>query len=97
MNRFALTVKDENYIQKNALRAERRRKNYRKAVRKQHISNEVYGFSWYKNLHEFSKNKIHCSCLMCRYRSAWDPERKPVGDKKRIIAMQQDLNELESA
>ena len=44
---------------------------YRKAKRKQRITEEVYvywdGLShpYYDNLHQFSKNKIHCSCLMC--------------------------------
>lgn len=45
---------------------------YRKAKRKQRITEEVYpdgldGLShpYYDNLHQFSKNKIHCSCPIC--------------------------------
>ena len=41
----------------------------RKALRKRRISREIYGCSWankeweyYDNLHQFSKNKIHCCC-----------------------------------
>lgn len=38
----------------------------RKALRKKRLSKEVYwfpnGWEYYDNLHQFSKNKIHCSC-----------------------------------
>lgn len=37
-----------------------RRVSYLKAVRKQRIYPGYYG-----NLHQYSKNKIHCSCPMC--------------------------------
>lgn len=44
----------------------------RKALRKRRISKEVYSNSYankdweyYDNLHQFSKNKIHCSCPCC--------------------------------
>ena len=56
-------------------RAWRRYKNYTKAKRKQRIDLAVSGYywqwycndgyGWYKNLHQYSKNKIHCSCAMC--------------------------------
>lgn len=62
-------------------RAWRRYKNYTKAKRKREIdfydyywvfhrpSNNPLDFSsksgWYDNLHQYSKNKIHCSCPMC--------------------------------
>lgn len=43
----------------------------RKALRKRRLAREIY-HSWgkseweyYDNLHQFSKNKIHCSCPMC--------------------------------
>lgn len=43
----------------------------RKALRKRRLAREIY-HSWgnseweyYDNLHQFSKNKIHCSCSMC--------------------------------
>lgn len=46
----------------------RRKKDFSKAKRKKSIDIELS--SWnnilcYKNLHEYSKNKIHCSCAMC--------------------------------
>lgn len=46
----------------------------RKALRKRRIAREIYhnwsnsfGEEWeyYDNLHQYSKNKIHCSCPMC--------------------------------
>lgn len=44
---------------------------WRHAIRKRRISKEIYGCSWankeweyYDHLHQFSKNKIHCSCPM---------------------------------
>lgn len=47
-------------------RAERRHKDWSKAKRKAKISKENFGFNLYDNLHEYSKNKIHCSCGLCR-------------------------------
>ena len=51
-------------------RAERRHKNIVKALRKRNITRTCYcagGLDWeyYDNLHQYSKNKIHCSCPMC--------------------------------
>ena len=49
-------------------RAWRRYKDYTKAKRKRNkdASTAWYGHLWYDNLHQYSKNKIHCSCPMCR-------------------------------
>lgn len=42
---------------------------WRHAIRKRRIAREVYsgepGWEYYPNLHQFSKNKIHCSCPLC--------------------------------
>ena len=53
-------------------RAWRRYKNYTKAKRKQRIDKECsyfyytwFGHGYYNNLHQYSKNKIHCSCPDC--------------------------------
>ena len=46
-------------------RADRRKMNTKKARRKQKIAKEVHNISWYDNLHEYSKGKIHCSCPIC--------------------------------
>ena len=41
----------------------------RKAIRKKRLAKEICwsppGWEYYDNLHQFSKNKIHCSCGMC--------------------------------
>lgn len=46
-------------------KAERRHKDFSKALRKKKICEEQYGFEYYDNLHQYSKNKIHCSCPLC--------------------------------
>ena len=50
-------------------RGNRRAKDISKARRKQKLAKELYFLgqdrNWYDNLHQFSKNKIHCSCGMC--------------------------------
>ena len=40
----------------------------RKALRKRRIAREIYPYmdrDYYDNLHQLSKNKIHCDCPMC--------------------------------
>lgn len=46
-------------------RAEKRHNDWKKAIRKKKIIN-AYGWDYYDNLHQYSKNKIHCSCPLCR-------------------------------
>ena len=48
--------------------AEKRHNDWTKAIRKQKIIQDVYRWpqGYYDNLHQYSKNKIHCSCPMCR-------------------------------
>ena len=53
---------------------ENRRVSILKALRKRRIDNDIYGFlnrehGYYNNLHQYSKNKIHCSCPMCSAKS----------------------------
>lgn len=57
---------------------------YRKAKRKQRITKEVYKWMqsfhpYYDNLHQFSKNKIHCSCPMCSAKTRNKKRRKNNG------------------
>ena len=42
-------------------RGDRRKQDFSKARRKQRMRSDYYG-----NLHQYSKNKIHCSCRLCR-------------------------------
>ncbi len=47
-------------------RAERRHNDWKKAIRKRNICLDSWDHSdWYDNLHQYSKNKIHCSCCLC--------------------------------
>ena len=84
---------EEITLEKNMTRAKRRKKNISKALRKQNISKTAYGFDWYKNLHQYSKNKIHCSCNLCRFRPVWDPDAKPISDIKKEMHMTALLND----
>ena len=49
--------------------AEKRHNDYKKAIRKRRIDRETkpsgWEHDWYDNLHQYSKNKIHCSCPLC--------------------------------
>ena len=56
-------------MNKSKSRAYNRDVSKRKALRKKRLAEEVYynGKEWpyYNNLHQYSKNKIHCSCPIC--------------------------------
>ena len=49
-----------------------RDRRYRREVAKQHINHrkkvckEIYNWPWYDNDNQYSKNKVFCSCGMCR-------------------------------
>ena len=58
-------------------RAYNRRMSYLKARRKQRIDKEKTASNdnlhlWYNNLHQYSKNKIHCSCPLCRAKTRFN-------------------------
>lgn len=50
----------------------KRTREYRRSVaethilRKKQISRHIYFFDWYDNDNQYSKNKVYCSCWMCR-------------------------------
>ena len=78
--------------------AEKRHNDWRKAIRKRNIVHEIYGWpeGWYDNLHQYSKNKIHCSCPLCRAKTSkrrmkvsYGPGGKnwSISDEKRIEEM----------
>lgn len=52
----------------------------RKALRKKRITEHYYwhrnGEPYYDNLHQYSKNKIHCSCPMCSQKTKNKGKRK---------------------
>lgn len=89
------------------LRSIRRKNDYKKAVRKRNIVLS-WGSDWsngyYDNLHQYSKNKIHCSCPLCRAKTSKIKMRKSCGsgrknwtmsDQKRIEEMRNELVEFQ--
>ena len=79
----------------------------RKALRKKHISDNFWphasDYPYYDNLHQYSKNKIHCSCPLCsqktknkgkRARKNYNPTHNyKASDLRKKVAM--DLQEEE--
>ena len=53
---------------KDSKKGKRRKIDYKKARRKARIdlARSCDGLPLYDNLHQYSKNKIHCSCQLCR-------------------------------
>lgn len=84
-------------------RAERRKNSYFKAKRKRNICLRKDGSDWYDNLHQYADNKIHCSCPMCRAKTAktklqtYGPAGKnwTIADKKKIQELENQLDEYQ--
>ena len=61
----------EDYTEKDRTRGNRRKQDYRKAIskrRKDVSRGETFNsHPWYSNLHQYAKNKIHCSCILCAF------------------------------
>lgn len=75
----------------------------RKALRKQRLAKALYHWGssdYYDNLHQYSKNKIHCSCPMCqrKTRNKGRRDRKnyapalnyKASDLRKVLAMDED-------
>ena len=91
--------------------AEKRHNDWRKAARKRYIVRHIYCWDndWFDNLHQYSKNKVHCSCGMCsRYSKTNNRGRKrhihgnyapsknwSLADTKRIEEMKEQIQELD--
>ena len=84
-------------------RAERRHNDWKKAIRKSNIAKKVIGLKngWYKHLHQYSKNKIHCSCGMCcaktnNKKGRYGPKYNPcMHDMKMNEKMKYDIEKYE--
>ena len=77
-------------------RAERRHNNVRKAERKKRIAREIYKWDYYDNLHQYSKNKIHCSCYLCSCKTR-DKKKKyaPTNkERRRMNEMDYEIKEI---
>jgi len=82
-------------------RGERRKINFLHAVRKKKIDRQYPlgdKYPMYNNLHQYSKNKIHCSCPDCRGRSTGHGdnsiEQLKISEQKKIHSMENQLNEI---
>ena len=82
-------------MEKKKRRALRRHNDWKKAIRKHRIVLKWGENGWYDNLHQYSKNKIHCSCPMCACKTRGITVRKsggpgenwPLRDSRRIQEM----------
>ena len=91
-------------------RAYNRYVSKRKALRKRRIAEEVYydgkEHPYYDNLHQYSKNKIHCSCPLCSTKTRNKGKRRykagnymrhlnyKTSELRRFIAMDQAIREI---
>ena len=85
----------------------------RKALRKRRIAEEVYyggkEHPYYDNLHQYSKNKIHCSCPCCSMKTRNKGHRRykagnynrnlnyKASELRRLLAMDEEEVEYEGA
>ena len=64
----------------------------RRALRKKRMTEHDYwhrnGEPYYDNLHQYSKNKIHCSCPMCASKTKTDGRKH--SEEVRILYMNED-------
>jgi len=87
--------------------AEKRHNDWKKAIRKRRIDRERNPNSndYYDNLHQYSKNKIHCSCPMCSAKTnnkhktgdrGWEPsENWSISDRRKIDEMNNQILDSE--
>ena len=74
-------------------RAYNRKASIRKALRKKHLAEDL-GLITYDNLHQYSKNKVHCSCPSCNPKTnAKGKSNLTHSDAKKMLDM--DLQEKE--
>ncbi len=90
-------------LSKDRTRAKRRKNSVKKAIRKRNLNRAIVNFYpfaiernlLYDNLHQYSKNKIHCSCKYCRFKNVYEPDRKTASDMKKIDAQNLKIKEYE--
>ena len=100
LNEVQILIRINYYNGSDAMRthAEKRHNDWKKAIRKRKIIRQ-YGFDYYDNLHQYSKNKIHCSCPLCACKTRGKTVKKTGGpgenwsikDEKRIEEMQDQI------
>lgn len=86
----------------------------RKALRKRRLADRIYrcwheddGWHYYNNLHQYSKNKIHCSCPACQTKTRNKGHRRykagnynrnlnyKASELRRLLAMDEEEMEYE--
>lgn len=82
---------------KESKRGDRRKIDYKKAKRKARIdlARSCDGLPLYDNLHQYSKNKIHCSCQLCRGKDCFGRHVTTEQEVKSRDEMLAELKELD--
>lgn len=83
---------------KESRKGNRRKTDYKKAKRKARINLATMACNTvplYDNLHQYSKNKIHCSCRLCRGKDYFGRHILTKQEKNRYNEMLVELQELE--
>ena len=82
---------------KESKRGDRRKIDYKKAKRKARIdlARSCDGLPLYDNLHQYSKNKIHCSCQLCRGKDCFGRHVTTEQEVKSHDEMLAELKELD--
>mgnify|MGYP004509966937 FL=1 len=85
-----ITLKDDK-------KGKRRKIDYKKARRKARIdlARSCDGLPLYDNLHQYSKNKIHCSCQLCRGKDCFGRHVTTEQEVKSRDEMLAELKELD--
>ena len=97
-------IEDYNdYTDKDRSRGKRRKQDYEKAISKYKKDKTVrnFGNPRYNNIHQYSKNKIHCSCLMCAFNGKRHGKivfkAETHSDMKKNYSMEQKFSDYENA
>ena len=82
---------------KESRKGDRRKIDYKKAKRKARIdlARSCDGLPMYDNLHQYSKNKIHCSCQLCRGKDCFGRHVTTEQEVKSRDEMLAELKELD--
>lgn len=75
-------------------RGEKRKIDFTHALRKKKKAETIglnKDYSYYDNLHQYSKNKIHCSCPDCNPKTSKNGYTNT--DKKKLLNFEEQLNE----
>lgn len=66
----------------------------KKARRKQWIAQHCCGWNYYDNLHQYSKNKIHCSCPLCNGKRCGNRlNYLTIAERRKLLTMKEQLAE----